>query len=51
MPIQYRGYRLHLTIIGRSVELSVDPTDHAPIDIECHGRVQTLTPGTSVRFG
>jgi trehalose/maltose hydrolase-like predicted phosphorylase len=50
MPIHYRGYRLHLTIIGRSVEISVDPTDHRPIDIECHGRVQTLTPGTSVRF-
>ena len=51
MPIHYRGYRLHLTIIGRSVELSIDPTDHPPIDIECHGRVQTLTPGTSLRFG
>ena len=51
MPIHYRGYRLHLTIIGRSVELSIDPTDHPPIDVECHGRVQTLTPGTSLRFG
>ena len=51
MPIHYRGYRLHLTIIGRSVELSIDPTDHPPIDIECHGQVQTLTPGTSLRFG
>ena len=51
MPIYYRGYRLHLTIIGRSVELSIDPTDHPPIDIECRGRVQTLTPGTSLRFG
>jgi len=50
MPIHYRGYRLHLTIIGRSVEISIDPIDHRPIDIECHGRVQTLTPGTSVRF-
>ena len=50
MPIHYRGYRLHLTIIGRSVEISIDPTDHRPIDIECHGRLQTLTPGTSVRF-
>ena len=51
MPIHYRGYRLHLTIIGRSLELSIDPTDNPPIDIECHGRVQTLTPGTSLRFG
>ena len=51
MPIYYRGYRLHLTIIGRTAELSVDPADHPPIEIECHGQVQTLTPGTSLRFG
>jgi trehalose-phosphatase len=50
MPIYYRGYRLHLTIIGRSVELSVDPADHPPITIECGGRLETLTPGTSLRF-
>ena len=51
MPIYYRGYRLHLTIIGRSAELSVDPADHPAIEIECHGQVATLTPGTSLRFG
>ncbi len=51
MPIYYRGYRLHLTIVGRSAEVSVDPTDHPPIEIECRGQVQTLTPGTSLRFG
>ena len=51
MPIHYRGYRMHLTIIGRSAEVSVDPGDHPPVRIECHGRVETLTPGTSVRFG
>jgi len=50
MPIYYRGYRLHLTIVGRSAEVSVDPTDHPPIEIECRGQVQTLTPGTSLRF-
>jgi trehalose/maltose hydrolase-like predicted phosphorylase len=50
MPIHYRGYRLHLTIAGRSAEVSVDPADHRPIEIECRGRVATLTPGTSVRF-
>lgn len=50
MPIHYRGYRMHLTIVGRTAEVSVDPADHPPIEIECHGRVVTLTPGTSVRF-
>ncbi len=46
----YRGYRLHLTIIGRSAELSVDPSDHPPIMIECRGRMETLTPGSSLKF-
>ena len=50
MPIHYRGYRMHLTVVGRSAEVSVDPADHRPVKIECHGRVATLTPGTSVRF-
>ena len=50
MPIYYRGYRLHLTIVGRTAELSVDPADHPPIAIECRGRLETLTPGTSLRF-
>jgi trehalose/maltose hydrolase-like predicted phosphorylase len=51
MPIYYRGYRMHLTITGRTAEISVDPTDHPPVAIECHGRLETLTPGTSLRFG
>ena len=51
MPIYYRGYRMHLTIKGRSAELSVDPADHPPVEIECRGRVETLTPGTTLRFG
>lgn len=50
MPLYYRGYRLHLTIIGRTAELSVDPADHPPIEIECHGRLERLVPGTSLRF-
>ena len=50
LPIYYRGYRLHLTIHGRSAEISVDPADHPAIEIECRGRVQTLTPGTTLRF-
>ena len=50
MPIFYRGYRLHLTIKGRSAEVSVDPTDNPAIAIECHGRIETLTPGRSLHF-
>jgi trehalose-phosphatase len=51
MPIYYRGYRMHLTIKGRSAELSVDPADHPPVEIECRGRVEALTPGTTLYFG
>ncbi|MGY4711687.1 trehalose-phosphatase [Mycolicibacterium sp. CBM1] len=50
LPIYYRGYRLHLTILGRNAEISVDPTDHPAIEIECHGKVQSLTPGSTLRF-
>jgi alpha,alpha-trehalase len=50
LPIYYRGYRLHLTIHGRIAEISVDPTDHPAIEVECRGKVQRLTPGSSVRF-
>lgn len=51
MPIYYRGHRLHLTITGRSAELSVEPAEHPAIEVECRGTVQTLTPGTSLRLG
>ena len=51
MPIFFRGYRLHLTITGRTAEVSVDPADHPAIQIECRGRVETLDPGTTLRFG
>ena len=50
LPIYYRGYRLHLTIRGRTAEISVDPTDHPAIEIECRGKVQRLTPGSSLHF-
>ncbi|WP_233716535.1 trehalose-phosphatase [Mycolicibacterium vinylchloridicum] len=50
LPIYYRGYRLHLTIRGRSAEISVDPTDNPAIEIECRGQVQQLTPGSLLRF-
>lgn len=51
MPIFYRGYRLHLTIRGRCTEISVDPSDHPPIQVECRGEVQTLTPGSTLLLG
>jgi trehalose-phosphatase len=50
LPIYYRGYRLHLTIHGRSAEISVDPTDNPAIEIECRGKVQRLTPGSTLRL-
>ena len=50
MPIYYRGYRLHLTVVGRCAEISAEPVDLPPIEVECRGRVQTLRPGTSMRF-
>jgi alpha,alpha-trehalase len=50
MPIHYRGYRMHLTITGRSAKISVDPADHPPVVIECRGQVATLMPGTSIGF-
>ena len=51
MPIFFRGYRLYLTITGHTAEVSVDPADHPAIQIECRGRVETLDPGTTLRFG
>lgn len=50
MPIYYRGYRLHLTVVGRGAEISAEPVDLPPIEVECRGLVQTLRPGTSMRF-
>ena len=50
MPIYYRGYRLHLTVVGRGVEISAEPLACPPIEVECRGRAQTLMPGTSLRF-
>jgi len=51
MPISFRGYRLHLTISGRTAEVCVDPADHPAIQVECRGQVETLRPGTTLRFG
>ena len=50
IPIHYRGLHLHLRVSGKGVIISVDPRDAAAIEVECHGRVVELMPGTTVRF-
>ena len=50
IPIHYRGLHLHLRVSGKGVIINVDPRDAAPIEVECHGRVVQLMPGTTVRF-
>lgn len=50
IPIHYRGLHLHLRLSGRGVIISVDPRDAAGIEVECHGQVVQLMPGTTVRF-
>jgi len=50
VPIHYRGLHLHLRVSGKGVIISVDPRDAGRIDVECHGRVVALMPGTTVRF-
>jgi trehalose/maltose hydrolase-like predicted phosphorylase len=50
IPIHYRGLHLHLRVSGKGVIISVDPRDAAGIEVECHGRVVELMPGTTVRF-
>ena len=50
IPIHYRGLHLHLRVSGKGVIISVDPRDAAGIEVECHGTVVQLMPGTTVRF-
>ncbi|CAM4430064.1 putative glycosyl hydrolase/MT2062 [Mycobacterium basiliense] len=50
-PIHYRGNHLHLRVSGKGAEISVEPRDVPPVEVECHGRVERLTPGSVVRFG
>jgi len=50
IPIHYRGLHLHLRVSGKGVIISVDPRDAPAIEVECHGRVVQLMPGTTVRF-
>ncbi len=44
-PIHYRGHRLYLRVSGKGAEVSADPRDVPPIEIECHGRVERLGVG------
>jgi trehalose-phosphatase len=50
IPIHYRGLHLHLRVSGKGVIISVDPRDAAGVEVECHGRIVQLMPGTTVRF-
>lgn len=50
IPIHYRGLHLHLRVSGKGVIISVDPRDAPGIEMECHGRVIQLSPGSTVRF-
>ena len=50
IPIHYRGLHLHLRVSGKGVIISVDPRDAAGIEVECHGEVVELMPGTTIRF-
>ena len=50
-PIRYRGLHLHLRVSGKGVIISVDPREAtASVEVECHGRVVQLMPGTTVIF-
>ena len=50
VPIHYRGLHLHLRVSGKGVIISVDPRGAGGIDVECHGQVKRLVPGSTVRF-
>jgi trehalose/maltose hydrolase-like predicted phosphorylase len=49
-PIHYRGYHMHVRVSGKGAEVSVDPRDLPPVVIECHGRIEQLAPGQTIRF-
>ena len=48
--IHYRGHRLYVRVSGKGAEISMDPRDLPPIEIECRGRVERLQPGNTIRF-
>jgi alpha,alpha-trehalase len=47
-PIHYRGY--HLRVSGKGAEISVDPRQVPSVEVECRGRVERLTPGSTIRI-
>ena len=48
--IHYRGHHVHVRVSGRGAEVSVAPRDMPPVMIECHGRVEQIQPGCTMRF-
>ncbi len=50
LSIWYRGHRLHLRIHGRTAEVTADPSDVAPIDVECRGHIQQLAAGSTIHI-
>jgi alpha,alpha-trehalase len=50
LPIHYRGLHLHLRVSGKGVIISVDPRGAGGIEVQCHGQVKRLTPGSTVEF-
>jgi trehalose/maltose hydrolase-like predicted phosphorylase len=49
-PLHYRGSHLHVRVSGKGAEISVDPRDVPPVEVECRGRVERLMPGSVIRF-
>jgi Glycosyl hydrolase family 65, C-terminal domain len=48
--LRYRGHRLRLSVTGRSATLSAEPADAPSLVVECRGRVQILSAGSTVEF-
>ncbi|OBB23320.1 trehalose-phosphatase [Mycolicibacterium elephantis] len=49
-PLHYRDHHLYVRVSGKGAEVSVGPRDVPPVMIECHGRVEHLAPGSTIRF-
>lgn len=50
IPIHYRGLHLHLRVSGKGVVVNADPRGAGGIEVQCHGQVKRLTPGSTVEF-
>jgi len=48
--LHYRGRHVHVRVSGKGAEVSVDPSETAPVIIECRGRVEHLAPGATIRL-